>query len=108
MMGDGPVDPTSIGPPRVLSTTRGRERRADRQVPDLPKLDRTGKVHGELPAQRDLRRYDVEELAILRDELKQSVQKRIEITSQKGSDFAHAERQAAEQALIQAIDKHLE
>jgi hypothetical protein len=40
--------------------------------------------------------------------LQSSVQKRIEVTVQKGSDFGHAERQAAEQQLIKRIEKHLE
>ena len=57
---------------------------------------------------RNLGRYDVDELIQLRDELKLSVQKRIEVTMQKGSDFGHAERLAAEQQLIKSIEKHLE
>ena len=75
---------------------------------DLPVLDATGKVHGQLPDVMDLGRYDVDELIQLRDDLKLSVQKRIEVTVQKGSDFGHAQRQAAEQQLIKSIEKHLE
>jgi hypothetical protein len=77
-------------------------------VPELPKLDATGKVHGKLPDVKDLGRYHAEDLAALRGELQQSVQKRIEKDVELGSDFGHAERQAAEQRLIQAIAKHLE
>lgn len=70
-------------------------------------LDATGKVHGKLPDVKDLGRYDVDELARLRHDLTQSVQKRIEVTVQKGSDFGHGERLATEQQLIKSIEKHL-
>ena len=43
----------------------------------------------------------------LRDELKQSVQQRINKNIELGSDKAHAQRQAAEQQLIDSIDKFL-
>lgn len=56
---------------------------------------------------RILNLYDADSLARLRDELKVSVQRRIEVTVQKGSDFGHAERQTAEQQLIKSIDMHL-
>lgn len=57
---------------------------------------------------KELGHYDTEDLIRLRDELRASVQKRIEVTVKKGSDFGHAERQAAEQQLIRSIEKHLE
>jgi hypothetical protein len=57
---------------------------------------------------KNLGRYEVDELIQLRSDLQASVQKRIEVTVQKGSDFGHAERQTAEQQLIKAITKHLE
>jgi RHS repeat-associated protein len=63
-----------------------------RVLRELPALDATGKVHGILPEIKDLKRYDVDSLSRLRDELKLSVQRRIEVTVQKGSDFGHAER----------------
>jgi RHS repeat-associated protein len=47
----------------------------------LPTLDATGKVHGTLPKIKDLDKYSKDELKILLKELKQSVQKRIEVTS---------------------------
>ena len=40
---------------------------------ELPVLDDTGKVHGELPAIEDLKQYDADELEIFRDQLKESV-----------------------------------
>ena len=70
-------------------------------------LDATGKVHGRLPDVEDLQLYDVDELARLRDELTQSVQQRIEIIVEMGSDFGHSERLATEQQLIKSIEKHL-
>jgi hypothetical protein len=84
-------------------------------LPDLPSLDSTGKVHGDLPKSKDLNRYSNDELIILRDELKQSVQERI----RKNTEYmikdgpprekrGHQERQNQEQELIQQIDRHLE
>jgi hypothetical protein len=80
---------------------------------ELPALDGTGKVHGELPNINDLNRYSDEALEILCDELKQSVQTRIQTTSQVGDMFSdiqnrsHGQRQEAEQSLVRAIEKYL-
>ncbi|WP_242166346.1 RHS repeat-associated core domain-containing protein [Lysobacter sp. M15] len=79
-----------------------------RKLPELPSLDSTGKVHGALPNVRDLGRYDASDLKSLKGDLEKSVQKRIEVTVQKGSDYGHSARQAAEQQLIKRIDKHLQ
>lgn len=73
----------------------------------LPFLDATGKVHGTLPKVKDLINYSKEDLKILLKELKSSVQKRIEVTSQLGRDRPHGQRQGAEQDLIKSIEKHL-
>lgn len=73
----------------------------------LPALDRTGKVHGVLPKIKDLGRYSIEELKILAQELRKSVQQRIKVTSRMGRDKAHGQRQGAEQDLIKSIIKHL-
>jgi RHS repeat-associated protein len=70
-------------------------------------LDATGKVHGKLPDVEDLGQYEIDELAGLLDDLTQSVQKRIEVIVEKGSDFGHGDRLAAEQQLIKSIEKHL-
>ncbi len=70
-------------------------------------LDASGKVHGKLPGAKDLGKYGVDDLARLRDELKQSVQRRIEVTVQKGATTGHNDRIAAEQQLIKSIEKHL-
>ena len=67
-----------------------------------------GKVHGALPRIEDLGKYSKEELLILLKELRQSVQRRIEITSKMGRDKGHGQRQGAEQDLIKAIEKYLE
>jgi len=80
---------------------------SSKKVTELPALDSTGKVHGLLPTTQDLARYTIDELETLAKELKQSVPRRIEVTNRLGSDPGHGERQAAEQKLIQAIDKFL-
>jgi hypothetical protein len=77
------------------------------RMPELPRLDVTGKVHGHLPEAQDLRARSEDELRKLRDELHQSVAERIRVTKVLGSDPAHGERQAREQALIRQIDKLL-
>jgi len=74
----------------------------------LPELDSTGKVHGDLPRAQDLDKYPLDELERLRDQLEQSVQERIRVTSRLGRDKAHGQRQAAEQQLSKQIDKLLE
>jgi hypothetical protein len=73
----------------------------------LPGLDSTGKVHGALPSVEDLGRYRLDELGTFKQDLQASVQRRIQVTTQMGSDPSHGERQAAEQALIQSISKLL-
>jgi hypothetical protein len=47
---------------------------------ELPALDNTGKVHGELPEIKNLKQYDREDLEVLRDQLEKSVQERIRKT----------------------------
>lgn len=73
----------------------------------LPALDRTGKVHGALPAIQDLARHSLDDLALFQQELRQSVQQRIRTAIELGPDPAHGQRQAAEQRLIRQIDKLL-
>lgn len=73
----------------------------------LPTLDATGKVHGSLPKVADFGKYSKDELRILLKELKQSVQKRIEVTSKMGKDRAHGQRQGAEQDLVKSLEKYL-
>jgi hypothetical protein len=77
------------------------------EVMPLPKIDATGKVHGILPKVKDLGKYSKEELRVLLEELKQSVQRRIEVTSKMGRDRAHGQRQGAEQDLIKSLEKYL-
>jgi hypothetical protein len=79
----------------------------DEAADALTALDATGKVHGTLPKIKDLGRYSKEELEILYQELKQSVQQRIKVTSRLGRDRGHGQRQGAEQDLIKAIEKYL-
>jgi len=51
--------------------------------------------------------YDPGALATLRDQLEQSVQRRIAKTVELGSDYGHSARIAEEQQLIQSINKYL-
>jgi RHS repeat-associated protein len=75
--------------------------------PELPALDSTGKVHGELPHPKDLEKYDKDDLENLKNELKQSVKEHIRKTTEMGRDRNHGQREGAEQELIKAIEKHL-
>lgn len=93
---------------RKAAGTAARAEAAARKLPELPSLDATGKVHGALPAAKDLGKYSVSALKDLKADLEKSVQKRIEVTVQKGSDYGHSERQAAEQQLIKRIEKNLQ
>ena len=82
--------------------------KSSKNAKKLPALDSTGKVHGDLPSPGDLSKYSREDLRILKSDLEKSVQRRIEVTSKKGRDRGHGQRQGAEQDLIKSIEKHLE
>jgi hypothetical protein len=75
-------------------------------------VDRTGRFHTHggtgLPTVQDLRHYSVDELQLLRQELGQSTAARIQNNIRFGFKPSEGERQAAEQALIRAIDKLLQ
>lgn len=101
----------AVGPGKLRSAAKGAAR-GIRAAKDGTRtldaiLDATGKVHGPLPKPADLGKYDPEDLARLRDELQQSVQKRIEKTVELGADYGHSDRLAQEQALMRSIEKHL-
>ncbi len=86
--------------------------RAARNLPALPVLDATGKVHGGTLSDlstigKNLGRYDADSLVRLQSQLRQSVQKRIKLNAERGADPGHAQRQAAEQQLLKQIEKHL-
>jgi RHS repeat-associated protein len=81
--------------------------------PDLPILDKSGKVHtgpGGLPNARDLTldRYDRSELTRFRDDLKTSVQTRIDMNAALGPKGNHGRRQNEEQRLIKRLDRVLD
>jgi hypothetical protein len=57
---------------------------------------------------KDLRNYSADELRLLRQELEESVRARIQQNIRFGFKPSEAERQAAEQLLIRAIDKLLQ
>ncbi len=90
---------------KVAKGLMGLEKTAAKGL--LPALDATGKVHGVLPKVADFGKYSKDELQILLKELKQSVQKRIEVTSKIGRDRPHGQRQGGEQDLIKSLVKYL-
>lgn len=82
-------------------------RKAYRKWQDVPILDATGKVHGDLPKILELGRYDPEMLRKLHGDLQKSIQQRIRKTSELGRDVGHAKRQADEQRLLEALERYL-
>ena len=85
---------------------------------DLPVRDDSGKVHtnenhnypgspDRLPTAEELKGYDTDELEFFRDELTESVKKRIEANIEHGYEKKHAQRQSAEQFLIKVIENIL-
>ena len=84
-----------------------KEKAKEKADMGLPSLDATGKVHGELPKPKDFGKYSEGALRKLYKELKQSVKKRIEVTTKMGRDRGHGQRQGAEQGLIQSLEKYL-
>ena len=74
---------------------------------DLPTIDSTGRVHGDVPPPEDLKNHSSEDLKALRDALSDSVQERIENAVDFGRDLPHGQRQGTEQQTIRNIDKIL-
>ncbi len=103
-----PAPITGVPPDVGIGKVKGLVNVAKTNKKALPSLDATGKVHGTLPKVKELGRYSKDELRILYQELKQSVQQRIKVTSRMGRDRPHGQRQGAEQDLIKAIEKHLQ
>ncbi|MCQ8186660.1 HINT domain-containing protein, partial [Parvularcula maris] len=76
---------------------------------DLPKIDRTGKMHGDLPKIEDLKKnVDKETLSEFRDDLKSSAATRQRRTDELGADAGHSIRQNEELDLAKSLDKHLD
>ena len=74
---------------------------------DLPTRDSTGKVHGDLPSPGDLKDYSPDDLKFLYEDLKKSVQQRINKNVEFGYDRGHGQRQAWEQQLMYIIKSML-
>lgn len=75
---------------------------------DVPTLDSTGKVHGELPpGNRVPSHWTVEELEQLESELVMSIKRRKEVNSDLGLDYGHAKRVADEEALLRDVRNKL-
>ena len=81
---------------------------ASTPVRPSPDLNITLIIRPTLPTAEDLSSYSQEELRSLQADLKESIKERIRKTDELGSHKPHAERQAAEQQLVQQIQKHLE
>lgn len=78
-----------------------------RRLRELPGLDQTGKVHGQLPQRNDLGRVSTDDLKQLNGDLRKSVQERHRTNAELGSDPGHDKRITEEQRLLQAIAKEL-
>ena len=74
---------------------------------ELPTLDNTGKVHGELPDPNDMKKFPKDKLKQFLRDLKQSVQRRQSLNKSLGVDPGHATRVAEETRLIRVITKIL-
>lgn len=101
------TDAIDQGVTKLLKSTENGNSKAKSKPKELPKLDGSGKVHGNLPKDVDLDKYDKEDLEILHDELRKSIQQRIKVTSRLGRDKGHGERQADEQNLYHHLHKKL-
>ena len=73
----------------------------------LPKIDGTGKLHGDLPHIKDLKNLDKDTLRGLRDDLRSSLKRRKQVTKRLGPDAAHSRREAGEENLLKSLDKLL-
>jgi hypothetical protein len=104
-MGRNPAVTTG---PITLSRNPTAPAAPNRAVRDLPGLDSTGKLHGDLPHPKDLGKFDPDDLQALQDDLCKSVQERIRKNSELGPKGNHGLRQGQEQDLIHSIDKVLE
>lgn len=100
------------GPGKITALTRlGRATKSGRGVlargeASLPRLDRTGKVHGELPdyVPSSWRRSELEELA---HDLRGSVRARQNEQQRLGEDGPHRGRIGEELQLLRQIEKVL-
>jgi hypothetical protein len=73
-----------------------------------PAIDAAEKVYDKLPRVEDLRRYDPDELRQLSRDLQESFHAWIRKMTELGRDSGHGARQAAEQQLINAIERRLQ
>ena len=71
---------------------------------DIPSLDGTGKVHGELPGRSTWSKYSKEDLRVLLSDLKKSVKTRTRVNNMKGVDYGHSKRLSDEHQLIKEIE----
>ncbi|MFF5076330.1 polymorphic toxin-type HINT domain-containing protein [Actinoplanes sp. NPDC000266] len=75
---------------------------------DVPGLDSTGKVHGEMPpGNRVPSHWTAEQLEQLEGELVKSIARRKEVNLDLGLDYGHAKRLADEEALLRDVRNRL-
>jgi RHS repeat-associated protein len=79
---------------------------SNQSQPDMPRLDGTGKVHGQIPdhVPENWRRSDLEDLA---DDLRGSIQTRKNEQNRLGEDGPHRERLRQEERLLRQIERIL-
>jgi RHS repeat-associated protein len=74
---------------------------------ELPTIDNTGKVHGELPDPNDMKKFPKDKLRQFLRDLKRSIQQRQSLNKSLGVDPGHATRVQQEETLIRVITKIL-
>jgi len=74
---------------------------------ELPTLDNTGKVHGDLPDPNDMKKFPKDKLKQFLRDLKKSVERRQSLNRSLGVDPGHATRVAQESRLIRVVTKIL-
>jgi hypothetical protein len=68
-------------------------------------VDGTGKFHGDLPKQSELRNLSKDELKELADDLRNSITQRKSLNNDLGWNRAHADRLRKEENLLKSIEK---
>ena len=103
--------PRPTRPPVVLFCRPGRRACTGEQCggdeEELPALDGSGKVHGDVPTPDKLRDFDSDELNDFLKDLERSVGERIDKNVEYGRDRPHGQRQGKEQDTIKSIEKIL-
>jgi hypothetical protein len=97
------VPHSAMYPPNVIVKSRSK----DAHDTELPTIDNTGKVHGQLPDPNDMNKFPKDKLKQFLRDLIQSVQQRQFLNDTLGVDVGHATRIQQERTLIRVITKIL-